>query len=72
MLNCTCKETKLPSDSVPVRITVGPKNLANGMVELSTRDKSVQKLVAKEDILDEARALVKELYGRINSRVRSR
>ena len=57
---------------VPVRITVGPKNLANGMVELSTRDKSVQKLVAKEDILDEARALVKELYGRINSRVRSR
>ena len=57
---------------VPVRITVGPKNLANGMVELSTRDKSVQKLVAKEDITKEAKALVKELYDSINGKVRPR
>lgn len=57
---------------VPVRITIGPKNLANGMVELATRDKSIQKLVAKEDIVNEARTLVKALYSDINSRVRSR
>ncbi len=57
---------------VPVRITIGPKNLANGMVELSTRDKSVQKLVAKEDILKEAKALVADLYASINSKVRDR
>lgn len=57
---------------VPVRITVGPKNLANGMVELATRDKSVQKLVAKNDIVNEARALVKELYDGVNGKVRAR
>lgn len=57
---------------VPVRITVGPKNLANGMVELASRDKSVQRLVAKEEITKEAKALVKEQYDSINGRVRSR
>lgn len=57
---------------VPVRITVGPKNLANGMVELSTRDKSIQKLVAKEDILSEAKSLVAELYDEVSAKVRDR
>lgn len=57
---------------VPVRITVGPKNLVNGMVELATRDKSVQKLVAREDIVSEAKALVKELYEGVNGKVRAR
>lgn len=57
---------------VPVRITVGPKHLANGMVELSTRDKSVNTLVKKEDVLNEAKALVSKLYKDINDKVSAR
>lgn len=55
---------------VPVRITIGPKNLANGMVELATRDKSVQKLVPADTAVNEAKALVSELYDAINKTVR--
>lgn len=57
---------------VPVRIVVGPKHMANNEVELSTRDKSVNKLVCVDNILDEAKSLVKELYDNINAKVRSR
>lgn len=46
---------------VPVRMIVGEKNLANGQVELVTRDKSVKKLVAIEDIEREVADLVAEL-----------
>ena len=55
---------------VPVRITVGPKHLKDNEVELTTRDKSVNRLVKTEDILDEAKALVKSLYDEINAKVR--
>lgn len=54
---------------VPVRVTVGPKNLAEGKVELSTRDKSVKKLVDVASIIDETNALIKDLYTEINSKV---
>ena len=54
---------------VPVRITVGPKNLKNGQVELTTRDKSVSKLVAIEDIQSEVQALIADLFAEINSHV---
>ncbi len=54
---------------VPVRVTVGPKNLAEGKVELSTRDKSVKKLVDVASIIDETNALINELYTEINSKV---
>lgn len=47
---------------IPVRIVVGEKNLANGQVELVTRDKSVKKLVAIEDIEKEVEELVEQLY----------
>ena len=46
---------------VPVRVVVGEKNLANGQVELVTRDKSVKKLVAIEDIEKEVAELVGQL-----------
>ena len=57
---------------VPVRITVGPKNLANNKVELATRDKSVNELVDSDKIVDEAKALVKKLYDEIKTSVRER
>lgn len=54
---------------VPVRITVGPKALADGNVELSTRDKKVSKTVRVEDIITETKALIQELFDEINSKV---
>ena len=57
---------------VPVRVTVGPKNIANGQVELSTRDKSVKTLVALDDSVKEIQALIADLYAAINANVRDR
>lgn len=57
---------------VPVRVTVGPKNLANGQIEISTRDKSVKKLVDVDDAVTETKNLVNELFEAINSSVRPR
>ena len=57
---------------VPVRITVGPKNLANNMVELTTRDKSVNELVERDKVIEKAKELVKSLYEDISKEVRER
>ena len=54
----------------PVRIMVGPKNLREGKIEMATRDKSVQMLVDKTDIIDETKKLIGQLFDEINSRVR--
>jgi prolyl-tRNA synthetase len=43
---------------IPVRIVVGEKNLAEGKVELVTRDKRVKKLVLLEDVQKEVAELV--------------
>lgn len=57
---------------VPVRVTVGPKNLANGEVELSTRDKSVSRLASCADIVSETQALIADLFRQINETVIAR
>ncbi len=57
---------------IPVRVVVGPKALANGEIELSTRDKSVKTNVKKEDIISEVENLVKNLYSEIGSKVQAR
>ena len=62
----------IDSHAFSVRVTIGPKNLANGQIELSTRDKSVKKLVAVEDAVTETKNLVRELFEAINSAVRPR
>ena len=49
---------------VPVRVIVSPRNLAEGVAELVTRDKSVSKKVAIADIKAEVKALVAELYAK--------
>ena len=46
---------------VPVRVVVSPKNLAESVVEVSTRDKSVKTTVALDSAVDEILALVEEL-----------
>ncbi len=54
---------------VPVRITVGPKNLENGQVELTTRDKRVKELVPREEILEKTQALIAQLFAEIEAHV---
>ena len=56
----------------PIRVTVGPKALKNGEIELSTRDKSVSLKVSKDDIIDEIKKLYDKLYEDINSKVSDR
>ena len=57
---------------VPVRVTVGPKALKEGEVELSTRDKRVNTRVKKEDIISEINKLMDSLYAEINEKVQER
>jgi prolyl-tRNA synthetase len=57
---------------VPVRVTIGPKAIANGQIELSTRDKSVKELVNKDEIFEETKKLIDKLFDEINAKVRVR
>jgi len=50
---------------IPVRVIVSPRNLKESVVEVMTRTKSVQKKVAKEDIIAEVKALVNELKAEL-------
>lgn len=54
---------------VPVRVVVGPKNLKDNKIELSTRDKRVSKLVDVDNALDEIKSLIHELFEEINAKV---
>ncbi|MCR4594890.1 MAG: proline--tRNA ligase, partial [Clostridiales bacterium] len=54
---------------VPVRVVVGPKALKDGEIELSTRDKSVNRRVKKEEILSEIATLIDELNAQIDAGV---
>ena len=46
---------------IPVRAVVSPRNMKDSVVEVSTRDKSVQKKVPTASAADEIQALVREL-----------
>ncbi|MCI6732828.1 MAG: proline--tRNA ligase [Lachnospiraceae bacterium] len=54
---------------VPVRVVIGPKNLKENKIELSTRDKRVSKLVDVDAAQDEVKALIAELFAEINAKV---
>ena len=54
---------------VPVRVVIGPKNLKENKIELSTRDKRVSKLVEVDAAQDEVKALIDELFAEINAKV---
>lgn len=54
---------------VPVRVTIGPKNIANGQVEISTRDKSVSRLVNADDVVGEIKSLIEQLFEELNAKV---
>lgn len=53
---------------VPVRVVVSPRNMKNGCVEITTRDKSVSRQAGLDEALDSIQELVKELYAQIETR----
>ena len=54
---------------VPIRITVSPRNLKEGVVELTTRDKSVSRKVPVAEAVEAVKALKQELFDQIAVRV---
>ena len=46
---------------VPIRLVVSPRNMEEGVVELSTRDKSVQEKAALDDVIARVQTLIGEL-----------
>ena len=54
---------------VPIRVVVGPKNLKNNQIELSTRDKSIQELVDLEAAIDRIKQVKEDLFAQINAKV---
>lgn len=54
----------------PIRIVVSPKNMDAGVIELSTRDKSVQTTAKLDDAVDAIVKLKAELFAAINAQVK--
>jgi len=51
----------------PIRLTVSPRNLANGAVELTTRDKSVKRQVPIEEAVQAVLELKAELFEQLKA-----
>ncbi len=47
---------------VPIRLVVSPRNMGESVVELSTRDKSVQDKVALDDVIPTVKELIQKLF----------
>lgn len=54
---------------VPIRVVVSPRNLKNGCIEISTRDKSVKEMIALDDAFDYVTGLKEKLFAEINEKV---
>lgn len=52
---------------VPIRVVVSPRNMKESVVELSTRDKSVQEKVPIDQTLDTIKKLIEKLMDEIQS-----
>lgn len=57
---------------VPVRVVVSPRNLKDNVVEITTRDKSVKEMVARDQAFDYIQDLIRKLYEDIAERVEKR
>lgn len=51
---------------VPIRLVVSPRNMKEGVIELSTRDKSVQKKVTIEETIPTVKELIQTLMSELN------
>ncbi len=54
---------------VPVRVIVSPRNMAEGVCEITTRDKSVSKKVSLDNAVAEIKDLIAKLYADIDANV---
>lgn len=52
---------------VPVRVVVSPRNMKNGCVEISTRDKAVCSQAGLEEAVETIEKLIQELYAQIEA-----
>ena len=50
---------------VPIRVVVSPRNLKNGCIEISTRDKSVKEMIALEDAFAYVTDLKEKLFAEL-------
>ena len=53
----------------PVRVVVSPRNMGEGLIEISTRDKSVNIKVPKDEALDAVKKVVADLFAAIDAKV---
>lgn len=54
---------------VPIRMVVSPRNLKDGNIEISTRDKSVKEMVSVEEAFDFVTGLKAKLFADIQAKV---
>jgi len=54
----------------PIRLTVSPRNLKEGAVELTTRDKRIKRMVPVGEATEAALALKKELFSEIEGKLK--
>ena len=54
---------------VPVRVVVSPRNLKEGVAEVTTRDKSVNEKVPVADVADYIKKMIAELFAKIEEGV---
>lgn len=52
---------------VPIRLVVSPRNMKEQVVELSTRDKSVQEKIALENVVETVQNLIQNLLNEIEA-----
>lgn len=55
---------------VPVRVVVSPRNMGEGVVEISTRDKSIQQKTPTADAVTEVENIIAQLKEQIYSHVK--
>ncbi len=53
---------------VPIRLVVSPRNMKESVVELSSRDKSVQEKVALDEVVPTVKALIEQMMQEINEK----
>lgn len=54
---------------VPLRVVISPRNMKENLVEISSRDKKISLKVNKDDVVNEIKSLIKQLYDEINQAV---
>ena len=56
----------------PVRVIVSPRNMSEGIVEISTRDKTIQLKTPLDNAAAKIQEIIRILYAAINEKVRER